>query len=421
MKTLLELGIAFFEQENELRKAISKLPHPEGFDPKCKDSREKFKTEIAKAYAEKVFLTKDGSGDWTKVIGTCTHMSYPKNMSMGQMKGVLRAVCYKTTKTEKPFVCSDSAPCFTDFKVDLIGTSAEMPLMGLLNSMHEGKTLARYILDLPEGQIESFAGDYLSSVQGLRKAHESRKPCPSGTSPQVYFPVDKDYHLVTPLFPTVFLDSVSDRLLKMQISEGRFFPRMGVRHFGGAHPKNVSPIHEKRGGDWPILFGGPPSISPSPWRPTATTSYFDSVARFDKIKSGSITELLGQLYWGLRKGSFNEETREQRDEIVSDILLEFIQSAEALRNDPSSWSSKSRLDLFQRYWLNPLAFEEDEVPEMWKTRIADRFVMWLNKALNKQRELEVKKFGKDVSLFSDHSGRVWEDLAKSVLEDYYEN
>ena len=300
---------------------------------------------------------------------------------------------------------------------DVVGNAAALDVHKFLCLDLDGKTLLARAIDADpalaavltddaqqaQNWMAAFAG--LASPQGEPSSHTLAK--------QVYWPLaDGQYHLLSPLFPSSLVHRVWSTIREDRFSDSakaarearrhqqphphgfREYPDFAIQKFGGTKPQNISQLNSERYGENYLLASLPPSWHSDPVRPplkveTVFAHWFGRRPRVYKL-----TKILGKFLTGVQDvNRNNRHIRATRAELVDLIRDELVQFAAELHDLTPGWSSHAdcRLNLDERYWLDPRRSLEDEAfaagraASEWRDAICGRFGNWLNARLNTDR------------------------------------
>lgn len=231
---------------------------------------------------------------------------------------------------------------------------------------------------------------------------------------QNYFPVDDDYHLLSPLFATSLVHAMHQKLMAFRFGDDvkaiwkarrektwhptplTLFPDSAEMHFGGTKPQNISYLNSMRGGRVWLLSCQPPQWKKSVNPPTALRSLFSSGSQFDRRAKG-IVQLLASLL--TKTGDYtNFRIRDARDGYINALIdLLFDVAAQLQQEAWQNWTLKCpELENNQKLWLDPWRTKTDEAFRLerdkddWQSRVAMDFAVWLNVRLRKS----VKELGR---------------------------
>jgi len=297
-----------------------------------------------------------------------------------------------------PYVCTME---FSD--IDVTGNAAALDVAKLL-LLSDGKiTLLEEISREESSSLEPFAenDDQLKNwMAGFTRALEKRDPASHNLSKQIFFPVNGDYHLLSPLYPSTLAkhlhSKVNEDLYSNQAKEAReckkkklpssyavtSYPGLCIQKHGGSKPQNVSLLNSAMGGRAYLYRSLPPeckTLKKPPQKPN------DFWYEFDSRSFRVMIELVNYLKTVEQKDS-NLKIRNQVKyyiEQIVDILI--IYSAEVQKFKPG-WSNDSKIPQSEKLWLDP---HNEELLEQrkngdWMEEIASQFARKISRFLEKK-------------------------------------
>lgn len=298
-------------------------------------------------------------------------------------------------------------------QMDVVGNAAALDVYKFLSIPHEGKSLLQGMLDRDPAILAALSDDPVAA-EALRSAFVSivecdREPTSHTLAKQVYFPVDADYHLLAPLFPTTLVHHV-----QQIIREDRFgaeakaardarreqkpwergyceYPDLAIRKLGGSKPQNISQLNSERYGENWLLASNPPVWDEPEAKPPL---HVESVFGRWLGRRGSVRKAVERLREFLSSTDHNNlAIRTARARLVADICDEVLQYAASLRILKPGWSAESacRLHPAEQIWLDPLRARTDEAFNAlrasidWRDQVSRRFANWLNSSCESDR------------------------------------
>lgn len=378
-----------------LDKAIAKLKSSgneadqtklEKLEEKRRDEQEKFKPVN--------WLT--DAANRAKQIQLVTHaLKY----THGDAKGT--SIFYQNNEdsdSHKNYIGSHSVAKRT---IDIVGNAAALDVGRLLMQIsYNGQTLLDSVLAddirplLPIAENEQQAQEWLA---GFKQVFASKELSSHHLAKQVYWPVDDDYHLLTPLFASSFAQAIYDKrkeLREVQFSKNeeikaegyQFFSNLAVQTFGGTKPQNISQLNSQRGGKNYLLDARPPIWQSVKKPPLKTDSVFKSAFPEKAYKRAKhLQKYLERVFGAYNSIDIRDYRKAGVDDLV-DILTLFAANIHSL---PAGWSQDDdcKLPLEEKLWLDPkrVGIDKDFQHEMdkkeWHEQIAKRFATWLNTVL----------------------------------------
>lgn len=296
-----------------------------------------------------------------------------------------------------------------DRQMDVVGNAAALDVYKFLSIQHEGKSLLQRMLDRDSATVAALSDDP-AEAEALRSAFASIAECDSDPethelAKQVYFPVDGDYHLLAPLFPTTLVHHVQRIIREHRFGdaakaardarrEGRpwshgycEYPDLAIRKLGGTKPQNISQLNSERYGENWLLASKPPV-----WERLDVKPPFHAESVFDRWfgRRRPVREAVKRLREFLSATDYNNKAiRDTRARLVGDICDEVHQYAASLRVLKPGWSADPacRLHPAEQLWLDPLRARSDEAFSNlrasldWRDQVSSRFANWLNASL----------------------------------------
>lgn len=298
--------------------------------------------------------------------------------------------------------------------LDVVGNAAALDVFKLLKLQHNGESLIQRLLRDDPCAVAALSDDPAVAAEWAtafaRIAQTSAAPASHTLAKQLYFPVDDNYHLLAPLYPSALVHAwhqilqadrwgdeakaARDARRKRRPSRLGYveYPRLAIQSFGGSKPQNISQLNSERGGKTHLLSCLPPNWdSPSVRAPMNTRTVFDHAFPRRPAVRELTNDLRALLYEHRAADDNNVGIRRARAEMIEGIVGELLAYAAELRSLAPKWSSESLLGYAQRAWLDPESITDDhliEEPELrseWPNRIAKAFANWLNSALQTKK------------------------------------
>ncbi|NOQ77484.1 MAG: hypothetical protein GQ475_06830 [Methylococcaceae bacterium] len=224
---------------------------------------------------------------------------------------------------------------------------------------------------------------------------------------QVYFPVKKDYHLLSILYPSPLMHELRYRITEMQFSEIAKLARKDKKEnkynetpisdiynltkigFGGANKQNISVLNNKHGGDFYLLSSVPPTLNNRFIQPPKTNFFSDNL----------YLKPFQEDFKKLHRLFSDKDTlhiKNRRRYWIKHIIYQVIEKIWQVRSIEGGWSESDTykgLKAYQKIWLdqaqqtkrNTLDFD------LIKTDLS----RWLVNSYNKQIETGVTRLGDD--------------------------
>lgn len=289
------------------------------------------------------------------------------------------------------------AVCTADF----VGNSATHDVANFLLLKGDGLRLMDYLL---EGNCEPLKGFSRSTEQlncwidGLSKSLKSNEVVTHTLAKQIYFPVDRGYHLLSPLFASSLCHALYQRIdqsrfgdeakaarearRKNEFSELTVvdFPHLAEQHFGGTKPQNVSLLNSKRYGRVYLLSCQPPA-----WQDRLTAP--ESQEHFWIRYEYRVAATLGELSRFLKSVALvdnNTAIKQRRAGLVDDLIEALLHYGAELRTLPAGWSRAMTEPMSEAFcrWLDPI--DDQTLSDDEANQIALEFGRRLNRRLQKR-------------------------------------
>lgn len=294
-----------------------------------------------------------------------------------------------------------STASLTTPAIDVIGNAAALDVANLLLLEADGKRLVDQIQDGDASSLAVFTKDKVQLetwCDGLSQALVGSTLTTHTLAKQTYFPVDRGYHLLSPLFASSLCHALYQR-----IDQARFgdeakaarearrknecsdlsvvdFPHLAEQHFGGTKPQNVSLLNSKRYGRAYLLSSQPPT-----WQDRLTAP--ESQEHFWKRYEHRVAATLGELNRFLKsveQADNNDAIKQRRADLVDDLVGALLNYGAELRTLPSGWSRAMAEPLNEAFcrWLDPI--DSQALSDEEANQIALAFGRRLNQRLQKR-------------------------------------
>ncbi|MDK9363034.1 type I-F CRISPR-associated protein Csy1 [Lelliottia wanjuensis] len=355
--------------------------------------------ELERRYEPKAWLT-----DAAKRAGQISLVTHAAKFTHGDSKS---SSIYSEAVAAEGYL---SSAALQGLEPDAVGNAAALDVAKLLQARIEGDSL----LDcLKRGDHRPFAaftddGTQLNEwISGFSRALTAAEPASHKLAKQNYFPVNGDYHLLSPLFATSFVHALHQKMIALRFGdevkaiwkarrEKTWHPQPLVRfpdaaetHFGGTKPQNISYLNSVRGGRTWLLSAQPPQWKRAEKPPVNMHSLFAFGGQFDRRARGTVTLLVSLLS---RTGKYtNHRIRGAREEYIEALIdLLFLVATEIQREAWQGWTLNCpELKTHQQLWLDPWRTKTDEAFRLerekddWQASVAEDFALWLNARLRK--------------------------------------
>lgn len=315
-----------------------------------------------------------------------------------------------------------------EFEMDVVCSAGALGVYKFLKLKFQGQKL----IDLAIAKDDDFAAALSDNheigaqwMAAFASLMEPRGKAATHTlAKQLYWLVGEDaaddrcYHLLAPLYPTSLVHRVHQRVNddwfgdEAQAARDAFkrrqwhptpmrkYPNLVIQKLGGSKPQNVSQLNSDRGGVNLLLASLPPQ-----WK-TADVRPLWHIPTLFQIYGWRVNGEAKRLRRFLESDpAHRRQTRQQRDEMVDDLLEHLSMFAEEHRSLAPGWSCdpQCRLPPAERRWLDPDAGAPSVPLEDAIDEVARSFAAWLNKALG------------DPLPMGDDEYRYWRKLARLRL------
>ena len=295
-------------------------------------------------------------------------------------------------KTEVDFVRSASYAKVTKF----LNTKMKNGII-VLKHLEEDSQYIRDQLDLKKDKYNTIRKNLLE----VNTVHEVT----GSEIKQVYFPLDKTYHLLSVLVPSGIVLAVKEKLKEMKFSQPAQTAKEAKQKqeyneigfcdiysltrisYGGSNPQNVSDIATKLRSAY-LLPSVPPQIRERKVR-QPKNNFFKEIF---KVKD---YEYIFFSFHKLQSADWNnKKIRKTRDRWIENFLERVLDKVWLLRQEKSGWSDSSgKLPLWQKKWLDDRYRQERELSEFDNVldqivdSISRHFIFLYEKAIGKKKIL----------------------------------
>lgn len=300
---------------------------------------------------------------------------------------------------------------------DAVGNAAALDVAKLLQTEVEGDSLLACLRRgdcSPLAELAENDGQQAQWSEGFSRALITKEPASHKFAKQIYFPVDGDYHLISPLFSSSLAQALHQRLVAIRFGEDAkevwkarrekrwhaqslvLFPNTAAMNFGGTKPQNISALNSGRGGRVWLLPSTAPQWEVQTKPPLGMKTLFGQ-GPFERGTRPIRRRLLDLL---IKTGDDkNHRIRRARDRYIDEIIdMLFSIAADIQRLEWQGWTQDEKCTLkpHQQLWLDPWRVKTDEAffqerdKDDWQDAVAEDFALWLNAHLRKA-ELSVGK------------------------------
>jgi len=425
----IELKDVLTKEMSKIKRLIHKEIKEDGLKSACSDILEerlekdnenktkKILASLAKSHsviAEKVQAVKQQSLEkyeinrWLddaakKAGGVVLDVTHISKLTHSSAKGSNIKVNNFESASDKPILVTTN--CALKLPMDFAYSTAEYaPVAEFLQLDCDGELLGKVICEAPsilkpfaknQAQLKQWQEQFNLAFNEKRKStHEYLK--------QVYFPVDSNYHLLTPLvsssmaqiiYDRVWITRQKDMVARKARNKDLFsnqldvlFNKTAVLKITQTNHQNVSNLNGKRKGQLTLLPAVPPQWKRQLKPPIKTETIFNrelgyqAKEQLEKLKKLLLAIKFNEL-------SFNLQRKQHIAELITetaDVVFDHVAQIHGLKND-AGWSLESRLPAHQQYWLDPFRIDEDfqtsRADVDWQTDICNDFAKWVNKQL----------------------------------------
>ncbi len=300
--------------------------------------------------------------------------------------------------------------------LDVFGNAAAMDVYKFLNiKLSDDQTILQHLENKTEiirNQLSIPTVSFQDIEQGLlaiKQDDDTAAIKTSGKIKQVYFPVEKGYHLLSILTPSSVMYKLKERINIMRFSdkakEARDAKKKNHHHeqclsevyglsvigFGGTKPQNISVLNSQNGGAAYLLFSMPPQLEERKVRPPKTNFFSNTL--WLKMFQGDFQQFHKLLTLLATEGGNNSHNRRKRDRIMKSIIYQIVDRLWAIRYLPSAWSDSDlyqQLPHDQKIWLDQQYKDEREKNTEWLDSIKNDLARWfINAYLNVMNKQEI--------------------------------
>ena len=228
---------------------------------------------------------------------------------------------------------------------------------------------------------------------------------------QVYFPVNDEYHLLSPMVSSVLDQEIYDRLnfdesmneVRDCKNKGTYhpdifisYPKKAILKVTASNNSNASLSNGKRGGKRYLFPSMPPTWQKIPSPPLKQKSLF--AGEFDKRAWKLAKELQKYLIKLQNKEFGNKAIRDQVKQHINNIINILFDYVIEIQDMPSGWSEKAKLKESHALWLDSnrddQAFQEKRKSGQWQDDVCQDFGLWMNSKLS-NKDMKLVKFEKN--------------------------
>jgi CRISPR-associated protein Csy1 len=228
---------------------------------------------------------------------------------------------------------------------------------------------------------------------------------------QMYFPIDKGYHMISPLVSSSLEQVIYDKIQYSKYKESKknreqkkndkyhkdiniWYSNLAVLKVTGSNHTNASPLNGKRGGIRYLFPSTPPE-----WK-SLLTPPLNYTSLFRREYESRVWKQIKELQEYLLKIKDNKPNMYIKDNVrrninlIIDTLFNYVAEIQNL-NELRGWSQEEgRLKESHRLWLDPYCedelFQTKRAKNEWQDEVCRDFGLWLNKKLEHKEMLFVK-------------------------------
>ena len=323
--------------------------------------------------------------------------------------------------------------CIKDIEVDFVGNGAVSAVAGLLRLRSEGKWLFEYILEGNEDIFSEFTEDLERRgkwIDDLSNAFTTVALNSHSLAKQLYFPVEQDYHLLSPLYASSMSYALATKIRQQLYGENTkkardarkkgeacefpiiSFPMLGVVEYGGSKPQNISKLNSELRGRGYLLNCQPPSWESRAKLPQTSKEFWQQLERSSWRTLKRLREYLEKH----RDRDAVSRIKEPRADMVEEIVSNFFQLSAEIRllgeqiTAADDWSLATELTEAEVLLLNPQRSHIDAEFKLlrerkdWPEAIGKQFGLWLNQQLKS-----------DKLIFGDTERNHWARIIRNTL------
>ena len=284
-----------------------------------------------------------------------------------------------------------------EYELDVFGNAAAMDVYKFLTlPMGDGQTVLQH-LERDSAEIQALLSVSTASYENLKEGFIAVKQIDNENKTdqlvkQVYFPVDKKYHLLSLLTPSGLLTKLKARIDVMRFSEvtqqAREFRKKNEYHehgyddlleltvtaYGGTKPQNISVLNNQNAGLAYLLPSIPPTLHQRQIRLPASNFFRNS------LRPRQFQESFQTLDRLIKSGINNKSIRDGIHNTLKFLIDQVMQRAFQIRANASGWSEAEHyrnLPLAQRIWLDDAKLEQRQNQDDWLKEVAAAFARWL--------------------------------------------
>ena len=278
-----------------------------------------------------------------------------------------------------------------------------------------------------QNQLSTLRKDYENIRGNLIKLKKPANNATSSEIKQVYFPVEKGYHLLSVLTPSGIVLKLKETIDEMSFSDSAkkikeakkeekysehefyYIPDLTIVSYGGSNPQNISHLTLKLKNKSYLLPVMPPQISKK-YYSLPKYNFFG-----ETIKPFHCKDIFLHFHKTQKADWNNQNIRQARDRQVSEFIDQVLLKMWILRKEKPGWSnyeSRKNFPIEQKKWLDNLYCDEREQPEF--DSIIDKIIDEMSRCFIHFYE---KILGNKKVLFSDEMLKHIDKMIEERKED----
>lgn len=287
-----------------------------------------------------------------------------------------------------------------EVELDVFGNAAALDVEKFLRiRLKDNKTVLQHLEENSATIKQQFATngiDFDEIRDGFMQIKHSDLNQTSEKLKQVYFPVDNDYHLLTPLIPSSIIFELKRKINDLRFSEENKTLREELKKakpepvkgkiteiydltaigYGGTQSQNISTQNAQNGGVSFLLASMPPPLEKRPTQPPKQDFFTNCL--WPGLFKSDFKEFHAVLSW--RKN--NKEIRDKRDDVVLNSIAKVRRLIECIREINPGWSSSNTyagLPVWQKIWLDDhyaAIRHDDKQSHNYLTQAQSYFANW---------------------------------------------
>lgn len=377
----------------------------------------------------------------TKTATLATHISKGvHSMSRGD------SVLFKST-SDRPSHIAGSHNIISDV-IDISGSAAALPIYNFINLEVDGVTIKQLIEQSDPAVIAALSDDKETALNLLESfqtflSKQVEHPSTSDINKQLLFPKngdsfeieavdDLEYETVVPLYASVFLHEVRNKINNVRYGEdnkeaikNRFsqdareidqvsyktIKDLAVIKLGGSKPANISKVVVMSGGETILLPNKPPSFTKidAYLIPNYISSIFESVKIASMLKKPLSNLAYASIAYDKRA---IYKTKNNKRAALERVITKVFDIALILQKNEAGWLDSHALSAHEKYWLDPMGetfkgMSVDQI-ERQQAQLKDKVILMLAGYINNSLEA---LGGEHADIFDSYS---FNDIRKEI-------